>query len=227
MRLPIYIAMVGGGPGAREGNGYAGLGGPRGAMPLRPLLLATMVVATSALAGCNLRDWWDIQGTIKVTIVPQGPTNTSLDDFKTLKIALYGVSLKQTGNIDTMEFSYGDDPLIIDMVARGRAGESVQVAETKASLRAIESVTIHIEVVDAVDAAGKSLPACHPGEPVASRPCVSTPKNGAYRLTEVSFSPPRGGEVTYGFPLAVLLNPRANEYFIQADPAKVDLVKDE
>ena len=190
---------------------------------LRVLLVLALV---PSLAGCSFSDWWNLKGTVYVDLAPQAPGKSSINDFRTLKVAVHGVSLKKAGAVDPYEFSYGTEPLIVDMVAAGKAGNRIRMVENKTTLREFESVTVRIEVIDAVDASGKTLPACHPGQPVASRPCVSTPVNGAYRI-ERDFSPPRGGTATFVFPLAVHYSQDSNEYFIQGDGTLAEVVTDD
>ena len=187
----------------------------------RVLLLVALV---PALAGCSFQDWYKQQGTVHVALAPQ--TGGSLTDFQTLKLAVFGVSLKKVGGVEPYEFGFGENPLVVDLVQTAKAGTTIPLVENKTNLRAFESVTVRVDVVEAIDASGKSIPGCHPGQPVASRPCVSTPVNGAYRV-ERSFSPPRGGEATFYFPLGVQFSQSANEYFIQLDPTAVRIETDE
>ncbi|GEM_PF-3887667 len=194
--------------------------------PRRVALLALVLVATPMLAGCNFQQWARQEGTVNVFVAPLSPAKSNANDFQRLKVGIIGVSIKQVGSIDTKEFTYGSDPKIIDLVAAGRSGEKSKVASTVIPIRAVESVTVRIEVEDAVDAAGKTIPSCHPGEPVTSKPCISTPANGAYRIQEKPVAIPRGGAVDAYFPLAVLFDSASNEYFIQADPAAFSTVNE-
>lgn len=186
----------------------------------RVLLVLALV---PALAGCSFPDWYKQRGTVYVELAPQGVAGTALGDFKKLTIGIHGVSLKKAGGVEPYEFAFGESPLLVDMVEAGKAKRTFPLVENKTNLRAFESVTVRIEFIEAIDAAGKSLPGCHPGQPVASRPCVSTPVNGAYRA-ERQFSPPRGGEITFQFPLSVQFSPGANEYYIQMNPDAIQLV---
>jgi hypothetical protein len=194
--------------------------------PRRALLLAVILVATPALAGCNFQQWSKLEGTVNVFIAPQPAAKTQLNDFQKLKIGIVGVSIKQVGVLDTKEFSYGADPKLIDLVASGRSGEKIKVASTSIPIRAVESLTVRIEVELAVDASGHELPSCHPGETVVSKPCVSTPVNGAYRIDQKNIAIPRGGAVDAYFPLAVLYDATSKEYFIQSDPAAFQTVNE-
>jgi hypothetical protein len=188
---------------------------------LRVLLVLALV---PALAGCNFADWYKQRGTVYVELAPQAAG--AISDFRVLKVAVYGVSLKKLGGVEPYEFAFTEAPLIVDLVQTSKAGQTIPLVENKTNLRAFESVTIRVDVAEAIDASGKSLPGCHPGQPVESRPCVSTPVNGAYRV-ERSFSPPRGGSATFYVPLGVQFTASANEYFIQLDPNAVRIETDE
>lgn len=192
----------------------------------RALRVLLLVALLPALAGCNFSDWYNQRGTVVVELAPVGPTGTALSDFQSLKVAIYGVSMKKQGGLEPNEYTFGDAPLVVDLVAHGRAGTRVPLVENKTNLRSFESVTVRLELVEAITAAGRSLPGCHPGQPVESRPCVSTPVNGAYRAERL-FSPPRGGSLTFGFPLAVQYNAPVNEYYIQIVPDAVTLEADD
>lgn len=185
----------------------------------RRVLLFALVLVLPAFAGCNVNNWMKQQGEVKVFLAPQGPQKSALNNFQKLKVAVLGVSLKPADSIQTKEFTFGTDPLVVDMVDKGTHNARVQLAQTTLSLRAIETITVRIDVTEAVDSTGKELPVCHPGEPVASRPCVSIPANGAYRIEGKPFSTTRGGVVDANFPLAILFDAPSNEYYIQADPA--------
>jgi hypothetical protein len=189
----------------------------------RAFSLLVLVALLPALAGCSFTDWYKQRGTVYIELAPEGSAGTALGDFRKLTIAVYGVSLKKVGSVEPYEFSFGESPLLVDLVERGRAGTTVPLAENVTNLRAFETVTVRIDVVEALDAGGKGVPGCHPGQPVPSRPCVSTPVNGAYRA-ERQFSPPRGGDVTFRFPLSVQFDASANEYYIQMDPDAIQLI---
>lgn len=192
----------------------------------RALRVLAVVALVPALAGCSFSDWWNLRGTVEVELAPQGPSGTALSNFQSLQIAVYGVSMKKAGSVEPYEFSFGEDPLLVDLVATGKAGTRIPMVTNKTNLREFESVTIRIEVVEAISASGRSLPACHPGQPVESRPCVSTPVNGAYRI-ERPFSAPRGGTATFVFPIAVQYDQPTDEYYIQSDGALAQIIADD
>lgn len=174
---------------------------------------------TSLLAGCNVKDWFSQQGNITIQIDPMGAANTTLTDFRKLTVAVYGVTIKQYLMLDSKQFSYGDQPKLFDFVEKGMKGEPIPVMTDKINIRAVESVTLHLDVFEAIDAQGKNVPVCREGEPVASFPCFFMPLNGAYRHQDKQFSTVRGGSVTFNYPLGVrsVTENGQTEYFIFED----------
>lgn len=197
------------------------------AAPRQALALALVVLAVP-LAGCDFKDFYNQMGTFHIDLVPQGPENSSITDFRTLRIAIYGVSVKQQLTVQTKEFSFGDSPLVVDFLDAALQGERVRLATGKQNLRAVDNVTIRLDVLEAVDAQGNEVETCYEGEPVESFPCFFMPDNNAFRLQEPHFAPPRGGEVTFGFPLAVksVTLEGDTEYFFVGDPALVVVDRD-
>lgn len=194
----------------------------------RLLVALGLVVGTAFMAGCSFSNWYHQSGAFHIELMPQGPENSSLPDFQKLKIAVYGVSLKQVGFVNTKEFTYGDEPLVVDFLEAGRNGERVRVAEGVMTIRAAEHVTVRLDVVEAVDAQGKAMPTCKVGQTAPTVfPCFLLPDNNAYRL-ERNFSPPRGGDVTLGFPMAVksVTFRGDTEYFFVVDPALAEVETD-
>lgn len=192
----------------------------------RALRVLVLLALVPALAGCSFPDWYKQRGTVYVDLAPLAATDTAINEFQSLKVQVFGVSLKKLGVVEPYEFTFGQPALVVDLVKEARAGAKVPMVVNKTNLRAFESVTVRLDVVEAVTASGATIPGCHPGQPVASRPCVSTPTNGAYRI-ERQFSPPRGGEIRFEFPLLVHFNAAVNEYYIATDPERVDFVVDE
>lgn len=194
-------------------------------MALRRALLLALLALTPALAGCNAKDWYNQQGTVSVELVSLGGAETSIDNFRSIRVALYGVSIKQVGAVNTKEFSFGDQPPIVDLVELAKTGETVPLAEFKFNLRAIESVTVYINILEAVDAAGNSMQICRPEDTVEKWPCFFMPSNGAFRYDQKSFSPPRGGSIEVGFPLEVLYATQGSksQYFLAIDPDHIRL----
>lgn len=189
----------------------------------RAALFAVLLVASTALAGCNLKDWYNQRGTVRVMLAPIGPDGTDLLDFQQITVAIYGVSVKQYLIIDSKEFTFGDQPKLFDMVEAGTKGTAIPLLETTLNIRAIESVQLRLDVLDAVDARGASLPICRENEPAESFPCFFVPKDGVYYHEGAQFSTPRGGSVTFHYPIGVKAITQGGqlEYFLYEDPSKV------
>ena len=180
-----------------------------------------VVLLLPALAGCNVKDWYNQQGNIKVFLQPQGPTNSSLTEFRTLTLAVYGVTVKQLLILDRKEFTFGEQPLLVDMVATGVKGERTLLATAHMNIRPVESVTIRVDVLEAVDAQGRTVPVCREGQPAPSFPCFFLGSDGAIIFDDRNVPIPRGGTVDFGFPLAVKTATQGGrqEYFLLSDPA--------
>lgn len=203
--------------------------------PRRALLLL-LLVATPALAGCNVKDWYNQQGWVDVQLVPQGPRNTSLDEFQRISVAIFGVTVRQLDVVQPKTFQFQDaagapQPLLVDLVSKGKEGESIPLARFKTNMRPTSEVTIRMQVVEAIDASGQAMQVCRIGDTVRKWPCFFVPTNDAYTYDEKPFAPPRGGEVLVGFPAAVkfVRPPNASpgdarsQYFIETDPALIQL----
>lgn len=193
----------------------------------RPLLLALLLVATPLLAGCNAKDWYDHRGQVYLEVMPVKGENSSIDSFQTLRVALYGASVKQVGSIDTHEYTWGDSPLVVDLAELARKGEGVPITSFRMSLRAIESVTLRLDVLEAVDARGKNLQVCRIGDTVREWPCFFMPDNGAFRYSDKAIPIPRGGTIEVHFPLEVKYTTRdtRSQYYLDTDPSKIVLEK--
>lgn len=194
--------------------------------PSRVIVLLVIVALTPALAGCNFRDWYNQEGKVNVALYTVGPTNTSLSEFRSLQIAIYGVSVKQFLVIGAKEFKFDAQPLVVDLVEKGTKGERVMLVEgITENIRAIESITLHLDVIEAIDAQGKPLPICHENDATTTFPCFFVPSNGAFRHEGRNIPVPRGGTVTIGFPLAVSSfgNPGRIEYSLFEDPALIEV----
>ncbi|MFA5861412.1 MAG: hypothetical protein WDA16_06915 [Candidatus Thermoplasmatota archaeon] len=192
----------------------------------RVAFLLALVALTPLLAGCNFKDWYNQEGKVNVALVAVGPTNTSLSEFSTIKIAIYGVSVKQYLVIATKEFKFDAAPLVIDLVEKGTKGErTMLVQNVQENIRAIESVTLRLDVIEAIDAQGKPMPICHENDETTAFPCFFVPANGAFRHQDRNIPVPRGGVLTIGFPLAVSSfgNPGRIEYSLFEDPALVEI----
>jgi hypothetical protein len=169
----------------------------------RLVLFAALLLAP-ALAGCNFRDWYNQEGHFRVFLFPQGPQNSSLSDFTTLTLAVYGVTVKQVQYIEPKTFTFGTQPLVIDMIKAGAKGELIPLTPSfLANIRPIESTTLTVDIVQAIDAQGRSIPVCREDQPTTTFPCFFLAKNGAITFNERPIAMQRGGTVNFGFPVAV------------------------
>ena len=176
------------------------------------------------MAGCNIRDWYNQEGIVAIDLVVDPGKNSSLSEFRSIKAALYGVSLAQLDVADQKHFTYGEDPLIIDLVEQAKKGP-LRMTEFQTNLRQTERVAVNMVVFEAIDAAGNSMQICKLDTTVEKFPCFYQPDNAAILYDEKLFSPPRGGQITVGFPIAIQFatKGRASEHFVYADPGLVTL----
>lgn len=193
-------------------------------MRTRRALLFILLVLTPALAGCNVKDWYNQNGTVRIQL--EFPLDGStINEFRMVNAAVYGVSLRQTDTADPDHFTYPEgDPLVVNLVEKAKTGESVVITEFKTNLRATDRVAVRIAVYEAVTAAGESLEICRLGQAPTKYPCFYQPDNTALQYDK-PFAPPRGGLVVVHFPVAVKYAQlqRASEYFLFADPDLVVL----
>lgn len=195
------------------------------AFPRKALFLALLVL-TPLTAGCNVKDWYNQNGTVTLELNVLGPKNTSLDNLRSVKVAIYGATVRQFSSADARHFTYPtNDPKIVDLVQKGKDGERVPIANFKISIRAVESVTVRMEVFEAIDAAGNALEICRLRDKPERFPCFFIPDNSAYQYYEKPFAPPRGGEVVVGFPLAIkyAARGRVSEYYISTPAEEIVL----
>lgn len=195
------------------------------AVAVRPLVLALLLVATPMLAGCNVKDWYNQQGTITVELAPLRTSDSQMDAFRSIRVAVYGVTVRQAGAADAKQFTFGENPLVVDLVEEARAGERVRLAEFKSNLRATVTVDVRMLIIEAIEANGNSMEVCRAEDVPERFPCFYQPTNGAWTYDDKPFAPPRGGEVVVGFPLTVHFEQqgRVSEYFLRADPNLVEL----
>jgi hypothetical protein len=167
------------------------------------LALAALTLAP-LFSGCSFADFYNQRGEVNVELVPIGPTNTSLAEFRSIKIAIYGVTVEQFLVIDRKQFSFAQQPLVIDLVEKGTRGETVPLVQNiQETIRPIDNVTLHLDVLSAIDAQGKPMPVCHEEDQTTSFPCFFVTQERAYPLGGRNFAVPRGGTLTLGVPLAV------------------------
>lgn len=179
------------------------------------------------MAGCNVKDWYNKNGTVRLQLDIQDAQTSSLDSFRSVMVAIYGASIKQAGDAlnPPQDFTFGSDPLIVDIVQKGKAREVIPLAEFKTNLRATERVLVRIVVFEAIDAAGAPMEVCRVTDTPEKFPCFYQPAGDALLYEEKDFSPPRGGTVIVHFPIAIKYaqQGRVAEYFLHADPALVQL----
>lgn len=182
-----------------------------------------LLVLTPALAGCNVKDWYNQDGTVRIQMRALSGDDSLVDNFQSVKVALYGVTLRQRDAVNPEFFSF-DEPKIVDLVSLAKEGEEVGISEFKTSLLPTVRVQLKIVVIEAIDAAGVSMEICRKEDTPTRFPCFYQPP-GDDLLYEKNFAPPRGGTVIVHFPVAVKYaqQQRVAEYFLFADPALLEL----
>lgn len=191
----------------------------------KAVLFAVVLLLPVALSGCNVRDWYNQEGYVAIDFVVDSGQNTTIDHFRSIKAAIYGVSLRQLDSVEEKHFTYGEQPLIVDLVEKAKEDEPIRLTEFKTNMRATSRVGVRLVVFEAIDAAGNTMEICRIDTQVEKFPCFFQPDNAFLIYDEKTFSPPRGGEITVGFPVAVKFatKGRAAEYFLYADPGQVTL----
>lgn len=239
MPVPLYNASRGGGgaDGAARRRGADGVAlrrcstrfmtppGLGGVVEARKATLFAILLIMPAFAGCNVKDWYNMEGHVTVTMFMDTGANSTLDHFRSIKAAVYGVDLRQGSAADAKHFTFGDTPLVVDLVEMGKKGEEIALAQFKTNLRATDRVALRIVVFEVIDAAGNPMEVCRINTQPERWPCFYQPDNAALLYDEKSFSPPRGGSIDVGFPLTVhfATKGRAQQYFLYADPGLVRL----
>lgn len=190
----------------------------------RKALALLIVLVMPALAGCNVKDWYNQNGTVRIELEVLDAAESAIGDLRSVKAAIYGVSLRQI-NAQPKHFAFEPEPLVVDLAETARADERVPLAEFKTNLLATERVAVRLVVFEAIDASGKNLEICRLDTEVEQFPCFYQPDNSALLYEDRPFSPPRGGEVVVGFPVAVRFAQQRNaaEYYLEADPSKIVL----
>lgn len=176
-----------------------------------------------ALAGCNLKDWYDQNGTVRIQLRSISGEHSMEEQFQSVKVALYGVTLRQRDAVNPQNFAF-DGPKLVDLVALAKEGEEVGITEFKTSLLPTVRVQLKIVVIEAIDAGGVSMQVCRKEDKVARFPCFYQPPGDDLNYDK-PFAPPRGGTVIVHFPVAIKYaqQGRVSEYFLFADPALVEL----
>lgn len=197
-------------------------------MEHRKAFAFALVLLMPALAGCNFKDWYNQEGYVAVDFMVDTGANSTLDHFRSIKAAIYGVSIRQFDSADAKHFTFGEQPLIVDLVEMGNEDKRERLAEFKTNIRRTDTVLLRVVVFEAIDAAGNSMEICRLDDPDVKFPCFYQPDNAALVYDEKSFSPPRGGTVVVGFPVTVhfATQGRAQEYFLFPDPGHVEITVD-
>ena len=178
-----------------------------------------------AMAGCNLKDWYDQKGDVRIQLRPLGDEHSLVDQFKSVKVALYGVTLRQGRAVNPDFFGY-EEPKIIELVSMAREGEELTVTQFTTSLLPTVRVQFKAVVIEAIDAAGNSLEVCRPSDRPERFPCFYQPADDSFEPVDLKpFSPPRGGMVIVHIPMAIKYAQQGlvSEYFLFSDPALVEL----
>lgn len=188
--------------------------------------LLVLLLLTASLAGCNIRDWYNQEGWVHIELKVIDDPNTSLDEFRRVTVAVYGVSVKQADALNPEHFAFEPGPLLVDLVDLAAKDEQRRLASFKTNLRATNSVAVRAVVIEAVTAANEPLEICRISDQPERFPCFYQPDDTAFVYNEKAFAPPRGGEVVVGFPVAVQFAElgRVSEYFIEVDPGRVEIV---
>lgn len=194
-------------------------------MQRRTAYAFAIVLLMPAMAGCNLRDWYNQEGWVALDMFVDTGQNSTLDQFRSIKVAVHGATIRQFGSADAKHFTYGESPEIVDLVEMGKKGERLRITEFKTNLRATDVVHLQVTVFEAIDASGANMPICRLKDRDVKFPCFYQPDNPSLTFDEKPFSPPRGGTIVVGFPLTVhfATQGRAQQYFLFADPGLVDL----
>lgn len=176
-----------------------------------------------ALAGCNVKDWYNQNGTVRIQLRSISGEQSLEDHFQSVKVALYGVTLRQRDAVNPENFAF-DEPKIVDVVTLAKEGEEVGITEFKTSLLPTVRVQLKVVVIEAIDAAGVSMQVCRRDDAIERFPCFYQPP-GDNLDYDKPFAPPRGGMVIVHFPVAVKYAQQGtvSEYFLFADPALVEL----
>lgn len=191
-------------------------------MERRQAFALFVVLMMPFFAGCNVKDWYNQNGTVRIELEVLPASESRIGEFSSLRVAIYGVSLRQT-DAEPKHFGFEPDPVIVDLVQVAKDDERVPLTEFKTNLRATDRVAVRLVTLEAITAAGESLQVCRIGDSVDRFPCFYQPNNTALLFEDRPFSPPRGGEVVVGFPVGVAFaqQGRATQYYLEADPSKI------
>lgn len=194
--------------------------------PPRRALLFGMLLLMPAFAGCNIQDWYNQMGTVRIQLDVQPAQTSHLADFRSVKAVIYGVTLTQLGDaLNPKQFTFGPGGKIVDIVQHGKSGEAIGLAEFRTNLRATEGILVRMVVFEAIESSGTPMEICRVTSRPERFPCFYQPQSDALEYDAAPFAPPRGGEVVVHFPVAIKYAQQGTvaEYFLFADPALVEL----
>ena len=188
----------------------------------KPVWMALAIVLAVALSGCNLKDWYDQVGTVRVELRVVGAEESDVEQFQSLRLTVRSAQVRQQAAANPLT-SAGGEAVIHDLARMARTGERAVLLEERVNLRGFESVGLKIEVIDGVSADGETIPGCEQGVTVQEPPCIRFARQGAYPLTldPAQFRVPRGGTMVIVFPLAVHYSPQTGEYFVASKDAEL------
>lgn len=192
------------------------------------VLLAFSLLAPATLGGClsvqAAKDYWNDEAVVavKVGTLPATAVGQAVQDFSEFKIGVRGVVVEAMNELTPLAGAiYQPDPYGIDLVLRQEEGEGKKVLEKRVRTKTIDQVTVQVLLVKAVRD-GKIVPACAAEAAERVHPCIDMPKGGSFILDR-SADPvelKRAKTVTLNFPLAVIYDPKSDEYFIQSRSAR-------
>lgn len=185
-----------------------------------PVILAVLLVLAVSLSGCNAKDWYNQQGTVRfeMAVYADVPadlnTESRIEDFERLRVTLRGGQLRQEAAASSINSPAKSD--IYDLVALAKSGDRVRLVEEKVSMRGFSQAVLRLEVIDGLTAAGESIPGCERGETIEDPPCIRYQTGGSYPavLDPSDFQVPRGGTMTIVMPVGIGYTASVNEYFL-------------
>lgn len=183
-------------------------------------MLSLLMVLTVSLAGCNVKDWYDQVGTVRLELQVVGPDGSDIENLESVRVAIRSAQMRQELAVNP-ETSTEATAEVLDFATLAQTGERVLLLEKKVTMRGFESLNVKLEVLEALGAAGETIPGCEQGQRIENPPCVRYARDGAYPqlLDPTQFHVPRGGEMTVVLPIAVMYDAASNEYYLKAERA--------
>lgn len=185
-----------------------------------PVILAVLLVLAVSLSGCNAKDWYNQQGTVRLELAVYGDvpaelnTESRIEDFERLRVTLRGGQLRQDAVAGSINSPTMSD--ILDLVELAKSGDRVVLLEEKVNLRGFSQAVLRLEVLDGITAAGEAIPGCERGATVEEPPCIRYDRAGTYAraLDPSEFHVPRGGTMTIVVPVGIGYTASVNEFFL-------------